>query len=122
MIVAQTIQLFKEINEGLLTAKLSIGNKVELIKLAEDLQKTVKIFEEEQKSLIEELNIKVDENGALTNENSEESKKIFIEKYNELLNQEISFDIEKYKLDIDSISKVETNIVPIVFINIFFKK
>lgn len=119
MIVAQTIQLFKEINEGLLTAKLSIGNKAQLIKLAEDLQKTVKIFEEEQKILIEELNIKVDENGLLTNENSEESKKIFIEKYNELLNQEIPFNKENYQIDIESISKLELDIVPLTFIKTF---
>lgn len=119
MKVAQTIQLFKEINEGLLTAKLSIGNKAQLIKLAEDLQKTVKIFEEEQKSLIEELGIKIDSKGALTDENSLETKQNFIIKYNELLEQEVPFNKEDYKFDVESISKVETDTVPITFINLF---
>jgi hypothetical protein len=52
MKLAQTITLFKEINEGLLLAKLSIGNKVQLVKLAEDLQSYIKEFEQQQKNTV----------------------------------------------------------------------
>jgi hypothetical protein len=119
MKLTQTIALFKEINEGLLLAKLSIGNKVQLVKLAEDLQSYIKEFEQQQQTLITDLDIKIGTNGEILEENPFEIKKDFIEKYNILLEEEIPFDFSKYTFDLEAINKLETETIPINFIKIF---
>lgn len=121
MKVYEALSLLREAN-SLLECDIKIGNKVQLIQLAEALMPTAKLVEAEEDKLIEKHKIKLNEDGTLAKGNKDANVRAFIESQKQLTEEDIEFKPQAYSFNLADIENANSKSVPIVFIQTFMKK